>query len=142
MTETINCKAVPSAEPVKDRAERLSVLISGANLFMVSVRLIAALLLSRLALLADGPWEQDEALFATGVLDYDVVHHRPHPPGFPGWIALGKLLYPLTGDALLSLRVWSSVASVVTDTMPGNTGAGSFVERNGPRRDSTSGLCR
>ena len=79
-----------------------------------SAAIVLGLLVSRLALVPDGPWEQDEALFATGVLDFDVVHHRPHPPGFPGWIAIGKILTPLTDDALLALRVASSVASVVT----------------------------
>lgn len=68
--------------------------------------------LSRLLLLPDGPWEQDEAIFAAGVLDFSVTAHRPHPPGFPGWIALGKLVLPLVGDPLLALRLLSCAASV------------------------------
>lgn len=74
---------------------------------------VAAVLLSRLLLLPDGPWEQDEALFAAGVLDFDVTRHRPHPPGFPGWIAIGKLLLPLAGDPVLALQIASSLASAV-----------------------------
>ncbi|MGH1341851.1 MAG: hypothetical protein ACRBN8_09890 [Nannocystales bacterium] len=74
---------------------------------------VTAMLLSRLLLLPDGPWEQDEALFAAGVLDFDVTRHRPHPPGFPGWIAIGKLLFPLVGDPVRALQVASSVASAV-----------------------------
>ena len=71
-------------------------------------------MLSRVLLLPDGPWEQDEAIFAAAVLDYDIVHHRPQPPGFPGWIVLGKLVHPLVGDPLLALRLLSCVASVAT----------------------------
>jgi hypothetical protein len=74
---------------------------------------LTAVLLSRLLLLPDGPWEQDEALFAAGVLDFDVTRHRPHPPGFPGWIVLGRLMHLLVGDPVLALQVTSSLASVV-----------------------------
>jgi hypothetical protein len=79
----------------------------------VGIATLVAVLLSRVLLLPDGPWEQDEALFAAGVLDFDITRHRPHPPGFPGWIALGKLLLPLAGDPVLALQLASSVASVV-----------------------------
>lgn len=75
---------------------------------------VTAVLLSRLLLLSDGPWEQDEALFAAGVLDFDVTRHRPHPPGFPGWIGIGKLLLPVFGDPVLALQVASAVASAAT----------------------------
>jgi len=75
---------------------------------------VTAVLLSRLLLLPDGPWEQDEALFAAGVLDFDVTRHRPHPPGFPGWIGIGKLLLPLFGDPVRALQVASAFASAVT----------------------------
>ena len=80
----------------------------------LSLAALAAVVLSRLLLLPDGPWEQDEALFASGVLDFDVTRHRPHPPGFPGWIATGKVLLPLTGDPLRSLQLASSLASAFT----------------------------
>ncbi len=75
---------------------------------------LTAVLLSRLLLLPDGPWEQDEALFAAGVLDFDVTRHRPQPPGFPGWIGIGKLLLPLFGDPVRALQVASAIASTVT----------------------------
>ncbi len=75
---------------------------------------VAAVLLSRLLLLPNGPWEQDEALFAAGVLDFDVTRHRPHPPGFPGWIGIGKLLLPVVRDPVLALQVASSAASAAT----------------------------
>jgi hypothetical protein len=85
---------------------------TGVMAQVASVAIVFLLLATRFTLLPDGPWEQDEAIFATGVLDFDIVRHRPHPPGFPGWILLGKLLNPFVGDPVLSLRIWSILASV------------------------------
>jgi len=79
----------------------------------MSFALVLGFMATRLMFLPDGPWEQDEAIFASAVVDYDLVHHRPHPPGFPGWIGLGRLLAPLTGDPLLALQLVSSAASVI-----------------------------
>lgn len=38
-------------------------------------------------------WEWDSALFAQGILDYNIRQHHPHPPGFPYYIGLGKLFH-------------------------------------------------
>jgi hypothetical protein len=74
---------------------------------------VAALLIwSRFALLADGPWEWDETLFARGILHFELAAHFPHPPGFPGWLAIGHLLTPLTRDPLLALQLASAAFSV------------------------------
>lgn len=37
-------------------------------------------------------WDWDEALFALAVRDFDVSAYHPHPPGFPLFIALAKLI--------------------------------------------------
>lgn len=76
-----------------------------------SIALFSIVLASRLVVLPDGPWEQDEVLFAAGVVDFDVANHRPHPPGFPLWVAIGRVFQLFFSDALLSLQVASSVAS-------------------------------
>ena len=83
------------------------------NGVLLTAAALTAVLLSRVLLLPDGPWEQDEALFAAGVLDFDVTRHRPHPPGFPGWILLGRLLQPLAGAPVRALQIASSIASTV-----------------------------
>ncbi len=79
----------------------------------LGIAVLLAVLLSRLLLLPDGPWEQDEALFAAGVLDFDVTRHRPHPPGFPGWIGLGAVVDLVVGDPVRALQIVSSLSSVV-----------------------------
>jgi hypothetical protein len=54
-------------------------------------------------------WDWDEALFALALRDYDVVGHHPHPPGFPLFIAIAKLI-PLDGfHALQSVTVCASL---------------------------------
>jgi hypothetical protein len=48
----------------------------------------------------------DSVNFALGVRDFDVASHRPHPPGYPVYIALGKagvaVATPLSRDATQS----------------------------------------
>jgi hypothetical protein len=67
---------------------------------------------SRFAYLANGPWEWDETLFARGILHFELAAHFPHPPGFPGWLAIGHLLTPVTGDPLRALQIASAAFSV------------------------------
>ena len=67
---------------------------------------------SRFAYLASGPWEWDETLFARGILHFELAAHFPHPPGFPGWLAIGHLLTPIVGDPLRALQLASAAFSV------------------------------
>jgi len=79
-----------------------------------SLALLAGVLASRLLLLPDGPWEQDEALIACGVVDFDPSHHMPLPPGFPLWILLGRLVRVCgVADPLVALQVASAALSVL-----------------------------
>lgn len=66
----------------------------------------------------------DSVNFALGIRDFDVAAHRPHPPGYPVYIALGKLAMvalSLTGDGASApsfrearaLALLSSVAGLV-----------------------------
>jgi hypothetical protein len=47
--------------------------------------------------------------FALGVRDFDPSKHQPHPPGYPVFIALGKLSHALWPSDAGSLSVWSAV---------------------------------
>ncbi len=72
------------------------------------------LLWSRFALLASGPWEWDETLFARGLMWFQLAAHFPHPPGFPGWMAIGHLLKPFVAEPLTGLQLASAALSVAT----------------------------
>ena len=79
-----------------------------------SAAVVAGLLASRLLFHPAGPWEQDEALMACGVMEFDPGRHMPLPPGFPLWIALGKLVRACgAADPLVALQLASAVLSVL-----------------------------
>lgn len=56
--------------------------------------LIAAVVVafSRLLAVSRSLWDWDEALFSIAMRDYDVYHHHPHPPGFPLFVGMAKLV--------------------------------------------------
>jgi hypothetical protein len=68
---------------------------------------------ARLLTLPRSLWEGDEILFVKGVELFDPIHHRPHPPGYPLLIGLGKLLNLLLHDPFASLVALSVISSLV-----------------------------
>ena len=52
--------------------------------------------------------------FVRGVVRYSSVEARPHWPGYPLYIALGKLLALATGDAARALHLLSAAATSLT----------------------------
>jgi hypothetical protein len=84
-------------------------------------KLVAALavlsLAAHLAYLPSTLEDLDSVNFALGVRDFDVARHQPHPPGYPAFIALGKLGTSVLAAAGVSapevrgLAVWSAVAA-------------------------------
>jgi hypothetical protein len=59
--------------------------------------LALAYALAHLPFLAPTLEDIDSVNFALGVRDFDVSDHRPHPPGYPVYIALGKVAVALAG---------------------------------------------
>ena len=87
----------------------------------------AVYLLAHLPLLARSLEDIDSINFALGLRQFDVALHQPHPPGYPVYIALGRLsLWCLSVVARWSparldataLAIWSAVATV---SLPTNT---------------------
>ena len=97
-------EALPSPDP--QRAPRGNRLIAIAGGLVVAV--VHCLTLPRSA------WEGDEILFMKGVQVFDPVHHRPHPPGYPLLIGLGKLSSALFHDPFVSLLALSVLTTAVT----------------------------
>ena len=64
-------------------------------------RVLAALALvfalAHVPFLAASLEDIDSVNFALGVRDFDVARHRPHPPGYPVYIALGKIATAVAG---------------------------------------------
>ncbi len=51
--------------------------------------------LTRVLAFSHGLFDWDEGLFASGVREYDVVAHNPHPPGYPLFIGAAKIVHAL-----------------------------------------------
>ena len=66
---------------------------------MTPRRVLAALALmfalAHVPFLANSLEDIDSVNFALGVRDFNVAEHRPHPPGYPVYIALGKVMTAL-----------------------------------------------
>ncbi len=58
-------------------------------------------------------WEMDEILFARAVERFDPLSHRPHPPGYPLVVGLGKLLNLVFHDPFASLVALSLISTFV-----------------------------
>ncbi len=81
--------------------------------YVLTITTVGFLAASRFLLLASGPWEWDETIFARGMLHFELAGHFPQPPGFPGLLALGHLLLPLAGEPYRALQLVSALASVL-----------------------------
>src|SRR5688500_6962828 len=76
---------------------------------LVAWALAVFVALTRWPALSRTLWDWDEALFALALRDYDVTAHHPHPPGFPLFIGLAKLI---PADPFHALQAISVVASL------------------------------
>jgi hypothetical protein len=56
------------------------------------------------------PEDLDSINFALGVRHFDVARHQPHPPGYPVYIAIGKIVRAIAPTEVKALSVVSNVA--------------------------------
>lgn len=75
---------------------------------------VAALLALRLPFLPPTLEDIDSVNFELGVHDYDPVHHQPHPPGYPVYIFLAKLIHPWFDSHAAGLGFVSALFSAVS----------------------------
>jgi hypothetical protein len=68
--------------------------------------------LAHIPFLAPSLEDIDSVNFALGVRDFDVATHRPHPPGYPVYIALGKIATAIVGVEARALSLLSLLAAV------------------------------
>ncbi len=70
-------------------------------------------LLARLPFTVDRLWDHDSVQFALGVLEFDLAAHQPHPPGYPLYLAVLKLLAALGLSPRLAMITVSLAAAAV-----------------------------
>lgn len=85
--------------------------------------LAAAYVAAHLPFLAPSLEDIDSINFALALREFDVAQHQPHPPGYPVYVALGRVsLFVLTGLAptlapvraeALALAIWSAAAGAI-----------------------------
>jgi hypothetical protein len=86
----------------------LSSVRRGSRSWLIAAVLAALFLAGHLPFLASTLEDVDSVNFALGLRDFDPGRHRPHPPGYPIYMALGKL-----ADTVLSephaLAIWGAL---------------------------------
>lgn len=75
--------------------------------------LFVVFLLVRIPTLSRFSVNWDAVNFALGVHQFDLVHHQPHPPGYIGFVAIGRLVNTVTGNPHTALTLISLVAGAV-----------------------------
>lgn len=68
---------------------------------------------TRFLAMARSLWDWDEALFCLGMRSYDVTRHHPHPPGFPVYIALGRIVRTVIHNDFRALQAVNLVAGML-----------------------------
>lgn len=68
---------------------------------------------TRFLTLARTLWDWDEALFVLGMGDYNVAMHQPHPPGFPVYIGLARLVRLVVANDFRALQSINVVAAML-----------------------------
>jgi hypothetical protein len=79
----------------------------------IAIALAVVCALSRFASMARSLWDWDETLLCLGMRAYNVAQHHPHPPGFPVFIGLAKLVRVVLHDDFRSLQAVSLIAGML-----------------------------
>ena len=114
--QAIGPQSLPIASPLGlPRARRLASGLGIRALEWGAVGALAALTLgTRVAIRTRYLFNWDSIQFALGVQRFDIVAHRPHPPGYLGYILLGRLLTGASGgDAEVGLVLLSALAESI-----------------------------
>ncbi len=89
---------------MRDEQRRLRWLAAAVAAFAALIRLPFA---------AQRLWDHDSIQFALGVERFDLAAHHPHPPGYPLYIGLLKLLAAIGAEPLHGMVALSIVAGAV-----------------------------
>jgi hypothetical protein len=111
------------------------------------IALALGYLILHLPSLAPSLEDIDSINFALGLRDYDIARHQPHPPGYPVYIALGRISYaaiaavaprlPLIRSEALALAIWSAIGGAIALWAAAAFYA-ALLDRAGPRRQAAA----
>jgi hypothetical protein len=114
----------------------------GTRAWWIAAILAAVFLMGHLPYLASTLEDIDSVNFALGLRDFDPGRHRPHPPGYPIYMALGKIANTVVSEPQ-ALAIWGALFGALSafallrlfgclDALDGSPAAP--VERVTPRR--------
>lgn len=104
-----------------------------------ALALALVFLAGHLPFLAPGLEDIDSLNFALGLRDFDPARHQPHPPGYPVFIALGKLARMLGLSESHALAVWGPLfGAIAIFALVQLFRAIERVERRGPSGGETT----
>ncbi len=87
--------------------------LAGLGARWTALLLVAGFTLVRLPFRSRFLVNWDAVNFALGMQAFDLGHHQPHAPGYIGYVAAGRALSWITGDANAALTLISVVAGAV-----------------------------
>lgn len=79
---------------------------------LIDIALVIVVGLTRVLSASKFLHKWDSVQFALALSDYDITRHQPHPPGYPGYIALGWLsrrIIPDDNAALVAVGIVSAI---------------------------------
>jgi Dolichyl-phosphate-mannose-protein mannosyltransferase len=82
-----------------------------SNDHYIAIILLLFVTLTRMLTVPASLWEWDDMLFARALQNYDLTLHAPHPPGFPVFFAMSRVVYWLLKDEYLALTTISLIFS-------------------------------
>lgn len=91
--------------------------LAGHRQSIIVLGLFLGFLLLRLPFRSDYPVNWDAVQFGLGIQEFDLKHHQPHPPGYIGYIALGKLVNFIVDNPHASLTLIATVAGAIVPAM-------------------------
>lgn len=109
MATLVQPHAGPAPAPAGTRV--LGVGLDALQPWLVSVLLAASTVALRVPLAGRYLFNWDAIQFALGVQHFDVGVHRPHPPGYIGYVAAGRVFTALGGGDPQVGLVWLSIVA-------------------------------
>ena len=86
---------------------------------VLTAAIVAAVVASRWWAFPASIWDRDEAIFAQALVDFAPENLVPHPPFFPLWVGLGRIVHTMIpGAEPESVLQWLSVAFSVWILFP------------------------
>lgn len=59
----------------------------------------------------------DAVNFALGINSFDLATHQPHPPGYLGWVGIGRVATWITSDPNAAMTLLSAVAGAIATSL-------------------------